>query len=307
MQALPHRPEWLMTSVLLLLAAVGMLASGAARIVPFTLFALGAAGTALTLVKCTVYGWQSDIDGLPMLRARGPAASRLIYRTTIAWLHVVQPFARAYGFVRGLLRPPRSSQQPMAETNVAAEAPSGVPQHHLALLNAGECRFWSEHWTSAEALLTRIVDRLRAVRLGRGVHVDDGWRADRDISIGVGVWGWAHMRALVEDHGAGKCLFRARLQLRLRFGTVLLLSFAAVLVALTAPHGFQAVAAPFAAALLLATKIVHDVTRDAGDMLDALAAAAEEFGMQPVAGRVSHPSDASSWTRLTRPEPTHGA
>jgi hypothetical protein len=42
-------------------------------------------------------------------------------------------------------------------------------------------------------------------------------------------------------------------------------------------------------------------------MLDALAAAAEEFGMQRVAGRVSHPNDESSWTRLTRPEPTHGA
>jgi len=78
-------------------------------------------------------------------------------------------------------------------------------------------------------------------------------------------------------------------------------------VALTASHGFNAVAAPFVAALLLVTKIVHDVTRDAGDMLDALAAAAEEFRMQRVAGRVSHPNDESSWTRLTRPEPTHGA
>jgi hypothetical protein len=78
-------------------------------------------------------------------------------------------------------------------------------------------------------------------------------------------------------------------------------------VALTASHGFHAVAAPFAAAVLLLTKIVYDVTRDAGDMLDALAGAAEEFGMQRVAGRVHHPSDESSWTRLTRPEPTHGA
>jgi len=308
MQALPHRPEWLMTSVLLVSAGAGMLASGDGRIAPLALIALGAAGMALTLIKCGVYGWRSDIEGLPALGAHGPAASRLVYRTTIAWLHVVQPCARAYGFLRGLLRPPRSSRLPASETNVAVGSPPGVPHNRLALLvTTGECRFWSEQWTSAEALLTRIVDRMRAVRLGRGVHVDDGWRSDRDISVGVGVWGWAHMRALVEDHGAGKCLFRARLQLRLRFSTVLLLSFAAVLVALTASHGFHAVAAPLVAALLLVTKIVHDVTRDAGDMLDALAAAAEEFGMQRVAGRVSHPSDESSWTRLTRPEPTHGA
>ena len=77
-------------------------------------------------------------------------------------------------------------------------------------------RFWSETWTSGDTLLTQIVEHLSALRVGRGVHVDDGWRADRDISVALGPWAWAHVQALVEDHGAGRCLVRTRLQLRPR-------------------------------------------------------------------------------------------
>jgi hypothetical protein len=159
-------------------------------------------------------------------------------------------------------------------------------------------------------LLTRIVERLRAVPLGYGVHVDDGWRSDRDISIGVGVWAWAHVRALVEDHGTGRCLFRARLQLRLRLGTALILAVATTSVVLTAMRGFDALFATVATgSLILMMKIGRDVTRDARQVFDVVAAAAGDFGMQRVAVTASDSrADISSWTRpLTRPEPTQGA
>ena len=141
-----------------------------------------------------------------------------------------------------------------------------------------------------DALLTSVVERLRTARFGRGVHVDDGWRSDRDISVGLGVWGWVDMRALVEDHGAGKCLCRVRLQLRLRPGTMLLLALAAVLVVFTAMRGLDALAGFIATGgVLLLLKIVNDVARDAGDIFDVVATAADECGMQRLGGPVHAP------------------
>jgi GT2 family glycosyltransferase len=292
MRALPHRPEWLIASVLLLLFGVLPFASAGGWIISALAITLGLSGIALTLVKCAVYGWRSDINGLPELPPFRGEISRCVYRATIAGLHVVQPFARSYGFARGLLRPPRSSRDafPTVPAHVSTALPRTRHGHLALLVGAGECQFWSETWTGVEALLTRVVDRLRTARLGRGVHVDDGWRSDRDISIGLGVWGWAHMRALVEDHGSGRCLVRARLQLRLRLGTVLLLALTAVLVALTAMRGHDALAGTFAAGeLLLLLKIASDVSRGAGDVFDAVASAADEFGMQQIVDPIPHP------------------
>jgi GT2 family glycosyltransferase len=314
LRALPHRPEWLMTSALLLIAGGLAVASGSASIAAAVAIVLGVVGTGLTLAKCAAYGWRSNLHGLPELAPLGPAISRCVYRATIAALHVVQPFARSYGFVRGLLRPPKCSSdaKPSAAAPRFADRLPRLRFRHVALmLGIDECRFWSETWIGIDALLTHVVERLRAARLGRGVHVDDGWRSDRDISVAVGVWGWVHIRALVEDHGAGKCLFRARLQLRLRFGTWLLLALTGALVGLAARRGLDAPAglAVVGMVILLLT-IGRDLVCDAGEVVDAVGAAANECGMQRLAGPVLYPPprDESSWTRpLTRPEPTHGA
>jgi hypothetical protein len=312
MHALPHRPEWVIASLLLLAAGLSTFAAGDGWLFPAIAIALGVAGIGLTLVKCAAYGWRSDLNGLAELTGCGPAMSRGIYRAMIAALHLVQPFARSYGFVRGLLRPPNCSR---ASVPLAAEpavaAPPKIRHRHLALLlGAGECRFWSQTWTGVDALLTSVVERLRTARFGRGVHVDDGWRSDRDISVGLGVWGWVDVRALVEDHGAGTCLCRVRLQLRLRPGTMLLLALLAVLVAVTAMRGFDALAGLIATGgVMLFLKIARDVASDAGHVFDVVAAAADEFGMQQLGGAVRYrPSRGeSSWThQLTRPEPTQG-
>jgi hypothetical protein len=313
MRALPHRPEWVIGSMLLLAGGASVLASAAGWLLSTIAMALGLAGIGLTLLKCAAYGWRSDLNGVRALTRFGPTMSRCIYRATIAALHVVQPFARSYGFVRGLVRPPKVAREgvpPAADPALAA--PARMRRRPLTLLlGTGECRFWSQTWMGVDALLTSVVERLRTARFGRGVHVDDGWRSDRDISVGLGVWGWVDMRALVEDHGAGKCLCRVRLQLRLRPGTMLLLALAAVLVVFTAMRGLDALAGFIAAGgVLLLLKIVNDVARDASDIFDVVAAAADEFGMQRLGAPVLYAPGRGepSWTRqLTRPEPTRGA
>ncbi len=50
--------------------------------------------------------------------------------------------------------------------------------------------------------LTALASSLRAARPARRVHVDEGWHADRDLSMAVGRWGWLHVRTLVEEHDA---------------------------------------------------------------------------------------------------------
>ena len=310
MLALPHRPEWLIGAAVLLIGGLSAFLSGERRIASSVATALGAVGMAVTFLKCAVYGWQSDVERLPGLPGHGSVLSRCVYRATIAGLHIVQPFARSYGFLRGLLHPPRVRGR---EVRVpAAPAPAvlpRIPRRSLALLiGADECCFWSDTWTSVDALLTRVLDRLRAVCLGRGVHADDGWCFDRDISVGVGPWGWAHLRALVEDHGSGRCLFRARLQLRLRLGTVLLLAFACLVVALPAVRGFERLAAELAAGVvMLVVKIACDISRDAGRLLDVVADTAGEFGMQRTSPRRLARARPGWLRHLTRPEPTHGA
>ncbi len=77
-----------------------------------------------------------------------------------------------------------------------------------------EDRFWSEQWTSAERVLSRLADWLRRSRAVRTIEIDEGWSDDRDLSIPVGRWAWLDARALVEDHGGGKSMLRVSTHLR---------------------------------------------------------------------------------------------
>ena len=75
--------------------------------------------------------------------------------------------------------------------------------------------FWSESWADTESLLTRFTDWVRRSRAVQTLEIDHGWSGDRDVSIGIARSLWLTVLALVEDHGAGKCLLRIRIQLRL--------------------------------------------------------------------------------------------
>jgi hypothetical protein len=51
-------------------------------------------------------------------------------------------------------------------------------------------------------------------RVAARFDVDNGWWTDRDISIGIAPALSLDIRSLIEEHGGGKCLFRAGFRLR---------------------------------------------------------------------------------------------
>ena len=314
MQAIPHTPEWQCGAAVVLLAGVIALTLDGGGTLPLALTALGVAALATTLLKCAVYAWRSDLSDLPPIGAHGLGVSRALYRATLVSLHLVQPFARWYGFVRGARHPPALTRPKVAQP----PSPVAAAQHRpplrrqrgsdllLILGRARRCRFWSDAWTSGDTLLTRLIDRLRTLRGGRGIQVDDGWRCDRDVSVALGVWGWAHLQALVEDHGSLGCLFRVRVSVRPRGLSLALVvvTAGALLVAVVSRAELAAAAA--ASALLLLAKAARTISRNTRQLLDAVAAVASEHGMHTVADgtRASRGQQPSSWGR--RLPATHG-
>ena len=76
--------------------------------------------------------------------------------------------------------------------------------------SSGACR-----WLEVKDVLTELADTLRASRPAPTVEIDDGWHADRDLTLRVGGWGRLNVRALIEEHAQGACLLRVGVQLRL--------------------------------------------------------------------------------------------
>jgi len=209
---LPHSVRWQAVSAALIAGAllVGLVAGSAAAV---SVAVVGLAGLAITMCLCVRYALASDIDALPPIGGRSPRASRLIYRLVIAWLHVLQPFARATGHIRGTLYPPGVSQP----SPVRALRPSpGELASALYLLVGGTIapRFWAERWIGADALLTMITERLHATPLARGLEIEDRWPPSRDIRVPVWLFAWLDLLVLIEIHGAGRSLIRIRHRLQ---------------------------------------------------------------------------------------------
>ena len=213
---LPHSGRWQVTSV-------GLLAGGAALVIPVPalglfLCAVGAAGLGLTVVKCFQYAVHTEIDSLPAIGRLPRRASRMLYRLALAWLHYVQPLGRLHGRVRGFLVPPRSRQRVLPQT---IDAPMGEAvardvlwSLRLLIGDSLQEQFWSERWISADSLLGKMTDWLRLSRAVDMIEVDDGWCADRDFSVAIGRSVWLDLRAVVEDHGGGRCLLRVSIRAR---------------------------------------------------------------------------------------------
>ena len=217
---LPHSIRWKALSLVLALIGVvltvlGIFAGPAGHLGVWlgpVLLAAGGAGLALTFARNVAYALRSDLSGLP-----GP---RLRYRAAIAWLHFVQPLARAWGRVRGMLAPPEVLRPPRNDgeaTRAARRRAEIVARPTLrdalrALMvvsgSATEDRFWSERWAATEQILAKLTERLRRARPSCTLAVDDGWSHDRDISVLIGRWAWLDLRALVEEHQEGSCLVR---------------------------------------------------------------------------------------------------
>ena len=210
---LPHTIRWQLACAILILAAplarflIGPMAAAVAA-------AIGVTGIVITAVQCFHYALASDIESLPNINHHSRRASRAIYRLVIAGLHLLQPFARAVGQLRGMLSPPKEAAAPRT---IRAPLPSpGDVARTLYLLGRGtlESRFWAEKWIGAEALLTLMTDRLRHSPPTRTLQVEDDWPTARDISVAIGPFGWLDLLVLIENHGAGRSLVRVAYRLR---------------------------------------------------------------------------------------------
>ena len=301
LQSMPHTAEWQVGAALI---AVGGAVAYALRGDAASMFAVVAGVVALgvTLAKCVLYAGRSQLIRVPATTANGRLVSRLRYRATIAWLHFAQPLARSYGYLRGTLRPPVSvvaTGEPVTAMLPPVRRTSAA-EYSLLVGRPAHCTFWSEVWTTADTLLTRTVERLRQLRVGRAIQVDDGWRADRDLSVAVGAWAWAHVRTLVEDHGTGRCLVRVRVDLRPRPGAIALAAAIASMLVLVRGYGHTPTVVVAAGSALLLLKIARDLARDASQILDAVAAVADDFGMQPVRAvhQARFKAAMSRWRRL---------
>jgi len=206
---LPHSIRWQALSFLLTLSGLGVAAVGNHDWAAALLLATGLIGVSSTIVKNLTYAMRSQVHSLP--------GSKLWYRAAVAYLHFIQPLARAVGRVRGVLSPPEVPlPHPVAQKS-GGPRPSVAEAWRAILLLLGtviEDRFWSETWTSSERVLSQLVDWLRRSRAVRTIEIDEGWSDDRDLSIPVGRWAWIDARALVEDHGDGKSMLRVSTHLR---------------------------------------------------------------------------------------------
>jgi GT2 family glycosyltransferase len=234
----PQTLTWQIGALLLMIA--GLLLWGMDSDWPgLTMAAVGGLAVATTIARCVQYALASDIRALPPLPGRSRAVSRLLTRAVIAWLHFLQPLARARGRLRGVLTSPESElAQDVSTRRPAWREMRGV------LLNVLRRRealcFWSESWLGREALLTRIVERVRSTRIATALEVDDGWHGNRDVSLQLGRWGRFDVQMLVEEHAGGKVLVRLARRLRVTpffvvsLGSLLVIAVAALTVSSSA-------------------------------------------------------------------------
>ena len=291
---LPHTVRWQIVSATFLAAALltGFVIGPAALPVA----AIGLAGLAITVSQCVRYALASDIESLPGIGRCSKRASRAIYRLVIAWLHVLQPFARAAGHLRGLLFPP-TAVRPLS-AHEPRPSPGDVART-LYLLGRGtiELRFWVERRIGAEVLLTRLTERLRGSPLTGNVEIEDGWLSARDIRVAVWPFAWLDLLVLVENHGAGRSL--VRIGHRLQPAALAILSALAI-VAWPIAHLRDASVIAFSIAgvssligVLLAGTALWCTTRTVSAARVLIAKLAQEEDMKPVWMR-------SPW-RLPRP------
>jgi GT2 family glycosyltransferase/DNA-binding beta-propeller fold protein YncE len=222
---LPHSVRWQALSFVSLVAGLAVASTRQHRWTAILLLGVGLIGMAVTIAKNVNYALRSDVDSLP-----GP---RLWYRATVAYLHFIQPLARIRGRIRGLLSPPAVALPAARPQTSRGPRPSLAEAWRALLLISGtvtEDRYWSETWTSTDRVLSQLVDWLRQSRAVGIIETDDGWSDDRDISVFIGRWAWLDLRALVEEHAAGKALLRVSMHLRpTSFGGVTTLGLAATL------------------------------------------------------------------------------
>ena len=312
MTYVPHLMEWQIGSVALACAAVASAWLGAPALAVAAGLA-GAAGLATTAAKCVGYGWGTDVRGLAAVGPFGARASRVLYRTTIAVLHVLQPAARGWGRLRGKLWPPDIGARRAPAAGGAVERLA--LGRAVRLLCRGEDRMdlWSERWVHRADLLTRITRGLEARAVGRAIDAHDTWQQERDLAVAVGRWGWLDLRTLLEEHEEGRCLFRIAARYRLApFGAALGMTISAGCAAsLLAGAGLPA-ALFLAGGFVAAASTCRRIARVDAGVRAVVEEVAARYGMLVMRGRPAaapHPAAGAAGARplVRRPPGVGGA
>ena len=283
LSSLPHLMPWQMVSLLSAFIGAGCFLAGF-RTWAGIFVLLAASGVVITIGRCLVYGWRTDVRSLDLL-VRLRFFSDAIYKSMIAWLHVVQPVARAWGRFRGRLWSPVFGGK-SAPSHTRSVFPSkltwGQP---VPLFTRGldVTDFWSEHWIDRATLLRDITDRLKAHGALRVVDAHDPWQQDRDIAISTGYWGWLDLRTLLEEHDGGRCLFRVAARHRLATrGTVVVVTVGVSLViALGLGLPFAALAA-LGSGTTLAVTMWRRIVRVHAGVQAVVSQVALEYGLKPL-------------------------
>ena len=212
--AAAYSPRGRSRRLLLIVAGLTALPISADGAAPLLALAVGVTGASITLPQVRrVRAALRHRAGSLCYRRCGTVLSRVVYRATIAWLHIVQPFARSYGHARGLLRPP------VAAAHVDAAEPADPLRRRR--------RTRAFHFSSASParnLLERSLDERRhAADTGR--RPSARWSASGaafmsmtagcPIGISVSPSGRGHgltCRPSSRITAAGRCLIRARVQ-----------------------------------------------------------------------------------------------
>jgi hypothetical protein len=219
------------------------------------------------------------VKQLPPIGRLSQASSRALYRATIAALHVLQPFARLHGRLKGMMSAPAvlaraADQHHMApDRSVFSDLADGV---RLCLRGQVERTFWSERWLEARSVLWAMADRLRQQRIVKNVELDSGWWEDRDATMVDQAWFRLDIRTLVEEHAAGRCLCRVAMRSRVTVTPLLALASGLALVAALQRGAFigRPLGALLVAAWTVALPVAHMAlaARVVSKTLDRLAA-----------------------------------
>jgi len=252
-------PESLLALVVLAaVSALGTLWHPLLLALPLLLLVLAwVLGTAL------VSGWSAT----PAVPGRSPVET-LRRRALTSLLFGVQPFARLLGRLRNGLSPWRRRLPPGA-----------------AWPRPRTLQVWSEHWCEPAARVQQLQDALAA----RGSFVRSGGPFDRwDLELRTGPLGAARIRVVVEEHGQGRQLLRARTWPRSSGGGLLVVLALALLTAFAWHQG----RADFALALTLAICVLVVLALEAS--ATATSVALVEIGRLDEADRQLHESTESS-------------
>ena len=273
---LPHSGRWQILAMVMLVAGLIGLLAGATQ--GALVASVGAAALAITLGKCLVHGWRTDLRWLRGISRLDARTSRLVCRGVIAVLHFVQPLARVFGRIKGWLYAPfenlrvgRAQLISVPNLTLASKIRSWVIGRPI------EMRFWSKTWVNPHDFCIQLARHLRSQRFVQSIVVNDGWWEDRDLSIEAGFWLRAETRALFEDHGDAGCLCRLTLKAWCR-GRVAMV--AGILVAIAAV-GRDALGSNVLAigASVLAATVLLSMTRAWRALRMAAGAAARDLDM----------------------------